>query len=176
MDAIIKAEKPINFYENALADGSQTLLERIKKDLNPDKFEKLVMAYMTKIGATNTYAPSKNEKGKKDNADADVISVFETLKVSIQIQVKFHDEISSDWAVEQISRYNSQLDDKNNDFSHDYEDKCTMIPWVISSCDDFSDDAKAKANAPENKVNVRLINGLEFSRMLINAGLSQIDI
>ena len=175
VDTVIKAVKannPINFYENAVKDGSKSLLERIKRDLNPDKFQLLVKAYMTKIGADNTYIPPRNEKGKKDNADADVISVFENLKVSIQIQAKFHDDISSDWAVEQIIRYKNLLEDKDIDFSHEYEDECTIIPWVISCCDDFSDEAKAKAR----KYKVRLINGLEFSRMIINAGLSQINI
>ncbi len=110
--------------------------------------------------------------GDKDFADADVISVFETLRTVIQIQVKFHTDMTSGWAVEQITKYKEQQKDFMNDISADREDDYTVIPWVISSCDDYEDDAKEMAR--ENRV--RLINGPEFARMIINSGLYSLDV
>ena len=42
IDNVINAEKPINFYENAISQGASYLLERIQNDLDDNKFEKLV--------------------------------------------------------------------------------------------------------------------------------------
>ena len=47
----------------------------------------------------------------------------------------------------------------------------TTIPWVITSADQYSPEAISLA--AENKV--RLITGLEFSRMLIDAGITDIN-
>ena len=170
IEAALAAEKPINFYENAIAEGSKKLLERIEKDLDDIKFELLVKAYMDKMGADYSYIPSKNEHGKTNHADADVIAVFEQLRLTIQVQVKHHVNKTDKWAVEQISGYKEQLEDKNSDLYHEKEDDFTIIPWVISSCD-FSEEAKELA--AKNKV--RLINGTEFSRMLMDIGLANID-
>ena len=172
VDSVIKLEGPINFYENALEDGAKSLLNRINSDLDDRKMEKLVKEYMNKIGANNTYIPPKNEIGKKDYADADVVAIFDTLRIAVLIQVKCHQGITSSWAVEQIMKYKEQLEDKSSDLTHELEYESTNIMWVISSGEDF--DEKAKLLAKEN--NVRLINGIEFARMIINAGLSELDV
>lgn len=171
IEKVINAKKPINFYENAIESGSAALLKIIKKDLTPEKFELLVKAYMEKIGADYTYIPSKNEHGKSDYADADVIAVFNSLKVTVQIQVKYHENNTSDWAVEQIIKYKEQLEDENTELTH-FDESNVIILWVISSGDDFTD--KAKEMSVVN--NVRLVNGQEFSRMLIDVGLGGLDI
>lgn len=171
IDNVINAEKPINFYENAISQGASYLLERIQNDLDDNKFEKLVKAYLDKVGADYTYIPPKNERGKVDKADADVIAVFETLQLTIQVQVKHYVNTTDAWAVEQILGYKEQLEDKNADLFHAEEDDYTIIPWVITSSELFSD--KAIHAAQEN--NVRLINGYEFARMLMDAGLANID-
>ena len=170
IDTVCTAEKPINFYENAIEEGSKKLLERIEKDLDDKKYELLVKAYMDKIGADYSYRPSKNEHGKTNHADADVIAVFEQLRLTVQVQVKHHVNKTDKWAVEQILGYKEQLEDKGSDLYHEREDDYTIIPWVISSCD-FSDEAKELA--ANNKV--RLITGAEFSRMLMDVGLANID-
>jgi HJR/Mrr/RecB family endonuclease len=45
----------------------------------------------------------------------------------------------------------------------------TWARWVISSADDFSDKAKEEAQ----KNNVILINGSDFSKMILRVGLVQ---
>ena len=132
---------------------------------------------MKSIGADDVYIPAKNEHGKEDEADADVIAEFEKLGLSILIQAKKHDKgtQTASHAVEQIIKYKEQLEDPNSDLSHGYEDKedkRVNVAWVISSSDDYDD--KAKSFAKEK--HVRLINGLEFARMLINSGLSDLNL
>ena len=172
VEEVVNSNKPINFYENVVDAGVDLLFERIKKDLNPDKFELLVEKYMQKIGANNTYIPSKNERGKKDYADADVIASFDALKITVQIQVKFHEDETPSWAVEQIIKYKEQLEDEHSELTHENNDDFTIIPWVISSCDDFDIEAKNKAK----EENVRLVNGKDFSRMLMDVGLANLSI
>ena len=172
VDDALNATSPICFYNTALKKGSESLKEIIDTKLNPDKFEHLVEAYMLKLGADNTEVPAKNESGKKDGADADVIADFENLRVTVLIQVKHHENKTGKWAVEQISQYKKQLEDVNSDLSHIKDEKYTNITWVVSSCDDFEEEAIALANLE----NVRLIRGSDFAEMLIKAGLPETDI
>ena len=170
VNSVLTATKPINFYENAKETGAITLLTRIQEDLNPDKFERLVKAFMEKIGSDYPYIPAKNEHGKKDNADADVVAVFSCLKIAIHVQVKFHTGKTDEWAIEQITRYIRQLEDEETSLKHSDVDVLVNIPWVISS---GSFTSKSKELADTNKV--RLIDGLEFSNMLMDIGLIDID-
>jgi len=86
------------------------------------------------------------------------------LQITIRIQAKFHKTGTSTdgWAVEQISRYAEQKS---------MEDGYAYIQWAITTADDFTEEAKNKAV----EKNVRLINGLDFAKMLLNAGIDNID-
>lgn len=160
---ILCAEAPINLYANIMEQLAEKMLEVIKNQLTDDKFEKLIKWYFGKIGGTRVYIDSKNKSGKKDGADADIIAEFDVLRVVFFIQAKLHKGTTSQWAVEQIMMYKSQFDG--------YFDEYTCIPWVISTADKFSDEALKIAH--DNKV--RLVNGLEFARMLIDAGITDIN-
>ena len=157
----ICAKTPINFYDKAVESISVQFLKTIKSDLNPRKFEKLIRWFMEKQGF-NAYILPTNEPGKIDGADADVVASSELLQLVIYIQGKFHEGTSSDWAVEQIARYSEQKD---------LDDDYIYIQWVVSSADDFSKEAKEKAI----EKGVRLIDGLTFARMLIDAGVDSIN-
>lgn len=166
----IKSKKPINFYDNAIESLIKPLHHRLNKDLNPDKFEILVKRYMEKLGA-NAVIPPKNESGKEDYADADVIAYFDNINVAILIQAKHHKNETDDWAVQQISKYKEQLE--NPDYKlDDGLAGYTYIPWVISTCDDFTKEAKIQAD--ENKI--KLINGDDFAKMILEQGLQNIDL
>ena len=65
--------------------------------------------------------------------------------------------------IEQINNFLEYKSSNEDGYSH--------IGWVISSCDDFSDDAKNLAI--DN--NILLINGKTFSEMLIKAGISSLE-
>ena len=104
-----------------------------------------------------------NDSQKEDGADADVMAVFENLKHIIYVQAKHHKGKTSNWAVEQISRYKDQKSEGDSSY--------TYASWVISAGDTFSDTAIRDA---EEK-GVRLIDGDMFARMLLDIGFLGLD-
>ncbi len=163
VDAFIEASSPPSLYNKLYVSLSDKIVSSVLEIVHPNLFEKLVRWYMFQAGASDAHIPAKNEPGKEDGADADVIATFEDLKVIFYIQAKNHKKVTNEWAVEQISNYKDPNLTENNEY--------TYIPWVISSADEFSNDAKELAE----KNNVRLINGSEFAKMLMNVGFKNID-
>ncbi len=158
-----KDKKPITLYGTVIDALEETLRTSITTALVDNKFELLIKWYFKKCGASSVRIPAKNEPGKTDGADADVIAEFDNLKYIVYVQAKWHKGETSDWAVHQIDNYKNQK--SNGDSSYTY------ATWVISSAEKFSDEAIVAA---EDK-NVRLIDGKEFSRMLLDIGLSNIN-
>jgi hypothetical protein len=156
-----KTNKPIHLHSIFVDKTSHIFLDVIKKELNPDKFEKLIKTYFKSIGANDVYIPAKNENGKE--GDADIIAVFENLKLIIYVQAKFQNGQISEWATNQIRDY------KTNKESID--DGYNKIAWVITTADRFNDTAVNIAK--ENQI--QMINGLEFSKMLLNAGINLLN-
>lgn len=156
---------PINLYSSILAESQGKVLSLIRNDLNPDKFESLVKWYFDRVGATTVYIPSKNEPGKE--GDADVVAVFEGIKTIIYVQAKHYKGEASAWALEQISAYVSHKESQNESMDDGY----TRIAWVVSSADGYS--RKCYEKAQQNRV--LLIDGMEFSRMLLEAGIAGLD-
>lgn len=153
-----RADKPINLKSNILENIVENTFEQIKKTLDADKFEKLVEWYLRSLGATWTTTPAKNGSTTEEG-DADRVAYFEKLKLVVMVQAKRHEDTTSDWAVQQITAYRD-----NNKPSDDY----STIMWVISTCDKFSEEAikKAKDNG------VRLIDGREFAKLILESGLN----
>ena len=152
--------KPIDLctiLEEALAE---TVLKIINTQLNCNRFENLVEAYFKTIGA-RIEKPAKNgcatEKG-----DADRIAYFDTINVQIMIQAKKHDGKTDEWAVKQITAY------AGNFANDDYD---TQL-WVISTCNHFSIEAIEMAE----QEGVRLVTGLEFAKMLLDAGIRNLNV
>ena len=157
-----REKKPINIYSQIVEKASQQILDIIRKELNDDKFERLVEWYFKRVGATNVYRPAKNESGKE--GDADTVAIFEPIKTIIYTQVKYHRNETDPWAVEQIKDYKFQKE-KNED--NDY----SKIAWVISSCDSFS----KKAIEDAKSENIQLFNGITFATMLLEAGIANLN-
>lgn len=149
---------PIHLHSILLDKASALVLDVIKNELNPDKFEKLVSTYFKSIGANEVSIPAKNERDKE--GDADIVAVVENLKLIIYTQVKFHKGQINEWGTNQILEY------KTNKESMD--DGYNKIAWVITTADAFNDEAEKIA--AEN--DIQLIDGLEFSKMLLNAGIN----
>ena len=164
VDDAAKREAPVDVHEILVEETANAILGKIKKYVTADNFERVVKWYMERIGASTVYIPPKNSSEKEDYADADVVAVFESLGVTIYIQVKKHDDKTDVWAVEQISKYDENQE-KNS------IDGMTYIPWVVSTADDFKEEAKVKAV----EKGVKLINGKEFARMLAEVGVNGID-
>ncbi len=155
-----REKRPISLcaaFEEALA---KTVLDVINKQLNDIRFENLVEAYFKTIGA-RIEKPAKNacatEKG-----DADRIAYFDTINVQIMIQAKKHNGKTDDWAVKQITTYAENFD----------KDEYDTQLWVISTCDQYSTKAIDLAEQEE----VRLVTGLEFAKMLLKAGIRNLNV
>ena len=148
-------KKPINLKEQIVEETAPKLLELIEKLTNDIRFENLVEWYLSSLGA-RIYKPNKNESATEDG-DADRVGYFDNIKTAIMVQVKKHEGITDDWAVQQIKAYKA---------NHNYGDYHTQM-WVISSCKEFSENAKNLAEAE----GVRLIDGIEFAKMILDAGL-----
>ena len=157
---VLQADTPINLYAVITEQLAERLLSVMKAQLTPHKFELLIKWYFQKLGASEAYCPAANSPDKYDGADADVIAEFDALGVRFYVQAKLHDNMTSQWAVQQITAYKQQ-----------HQEEYTVIPWVISTADTFS--AQAAALAQEN--HVRLIAGTEFARMLLDAGITDIN-
>lgn len=161
VETVLKVEKAISTHE-VLVEVISASIKEMFTHITPDHFERIVRWYMQKKGASRVWIPAKNESGKYNGADADVIAEFDDLGVIFYIQVKKHDGITSDWAVHQIYEYANQKQDEANDY--------TYIPWVVTTAN-FDEktvqDAKTKG--------VRLIDGNAFARMLSECDISDID-
>jgi hypothetical protein len=156
-----KVNKPIHLHSSIIEKTANIVLDTIVNELNPDKFEKLIKIYFKTAGANEVYIPAKNEKDKE--GDADIVAVFENLKLIIYAQAKFQKGQISDLATNQI------LDYKTNKDSID--DGYNKIAWVITTASHFNNNAENLAK--ENQI--QLINGLEFSKMLLNGGINLLN-
>ncbi len=162
---VVERYAPIDIHDVIAEGTAKIILEAIRKYPAAVDVEKLVKWYMRKAGASKVYKPCKPKGNGEDNdADADVIAEFDPLGVNIYIQVKKHEDKTGSKAVNQITQY-KELSGEN------FADDRTHILWVLSTADSFDDEAKRLAQ--ENSV--RLINGEEFARMLVDAGISDIN-
>ncbi len=149
--------KPIHLHSILQEHTCNLILETLKKELNPDKFEKTIKIYFETIGANSVKIPSKNEREKE--GDADIVANFENLKLIIYVQAKFQSGTIGDWATQQISDYKENKDRLDDGYSR--------MAWVITTANNFNEEAQNKAK----EENIQLINGIEFSKMLLNAGI-----
>ena len=155
-------QQPINLRRQVLDKCESAVRDTILDVQNPDQFEKLIARYFECLGA-NAEIPAKNEPGKK--GDADIIATFESLKLIVYVQAKRHDDGETDeFAVEQIKQY---ADYKKNSGS---DEEFTQLTWVVSTAEKFS----ATCQNDARKSGVRLIDGKEFARMLLDTGIERL--
>lgn len=155
------ATGPINLRDKILDTACSQVLDALDK-LNDRQLEHLVKWYMEQCGASYANIPAKNEAGKEDGADADVVAEFAHLGVVFFIQVKKHEGYTSGWAVEQIIRYKEQKEKAADEF--------TYIPWVVTTAL-FQDEVVEKAHA----AGVRLIDGPTLAKMILDTGIKSIN-
>jgi len=158
VDIALQKEAPFNLKNAILDAATGPVLAQIRRIANCDRFEELVEWYLKRIGADEVLKPAKNSS-KTEEGDADRVAIFNALKLQIQVQVKKHKDKTDDPAVKQIANYN-----ENNEVTDDIS---AVMMWVISSADDYTDEAKQTAAQKE----VRLINGEDFARMIVETGV-----
>ena len=164
IEAAKAGEKP-SMYGTVIEMMRDTLFDAMRNKLNSDKMERLVKWYLCKCGADNVKILPKKEREKKEGADADVTATFETLKIILYIQVKHHTETTSEWAIKQVAKYKEQKEQKDDVEEYHY------LAWVVSTCDQFSEEAVRLAGISR----VRLIDGKIFAQMLIDKGIQNLD-
>ena len=148
-------EEP-DFHRELLDAGKASVL-KVLREQAPDQMEAIVRWYMEKIGADEVYKPASHGKNKMEVSDADVVGEFYNLNLTVFVQVKRHEGVTNDWAVNQVSKY-SEYNSERNDVNY--------ISWVISTADSFSEAAIHSAE----DAGVRLIDGREFAEMLLECG------
>lgn len=159
-----KAKKPKNIRGEILNAMSEIFIKsNFFNKYTPEQIEILVKLYFEKMGATNIEIPPKNDSLKKEESDVDVIASFEDLNILFYVQVKHHEGETDTQAISQLTNY--------KEYNFNKEDQTTSIAWAITTAK-FSDKAKEEAR----KNNIRLIEGNEFAKMLLNAGISNLDI
>jgi hypothetical protein len=157
------ANRPVDLY-NSLADATvKAILHVLKRELNDNKFERLVKWYLGRVGASQAEIPAKNERNKE--GDADVVATFDSIRTAIYVQVKFHNGTSDAWGVKQVLAYRTS--EAATNFAEGYSQIC----WVISTADNFSEEAIEIAI----RENIQLINGEQFAAMLLQAGFTGLD-
>lgn len=167
VDRAINAKKtgtPIDLKTEIIEASCNVILDKLKQKINDSGFEKVVKWYLERIGATYADIPAKKTLSP-NNGDADVIALFDDLRIALFIQVKQYDNTVDKNAIEQVVKaYESHYKDQ-------YPDRIPIL-WVITTCEQFSEDAIEFAN--EN--NVRCIDGNEFARMLLDMGFKDLKI
>ena len=162
VEAALLAKGPIQLHDRLVDAVTPEIKKVISQVVTPDNLESIVRWYMKKKGATRVWSPAKNQPGKENGADADVIAEFEDLGIIFYIQVKDHQGLTSEWAVQQIYEYTNQKQDDSNDYVY--------VPWAITTAE-FTETAIQKGKA----AGVRLIGGNEFVRMILDCGVDDID-
>ena len=158
-----KRNEPISLHSK-LKENIPYLLNSMKEALEPGKFEKLVVWYFKKLGATDVDIPAKNKSGKVGDEDVDVTASFKPLKTTYYVQVKFHEGTTEQQALNQVAKA------KETGTYSVTEDE-TPIYWALTSADRFSQETIDAAK----DCNVRLIAGPEFMGMLLDVGIDDID-
>jgi predicted Mrr-cat superfamily restriction endonuclease len=156
-----RQNRPINLHSQILADSGDRLLQQIRNELTPDKFESLIAWYFRRLGASEVSIPSKNESDKQ--GDADVVAAFEPLKTIYYVQVKHHTGVTSEWAAEQVSEYKHHKERMDDGYSR--------IAWIVSTAESFS--AECVQLAKQNGVG--LFAGPDLARMILEAGIQNLE-
>jgi len=157
-------KRPINLYAQIEQIFLGDVLNTIRAKLNPDKWEKLIKIYFEKCGADSVVIPPKNQRNK--SGDADSVAVFEKIKTIIYVQAKFHgQETRPQKAIKQVHEFVNNLEAQESD------EEYTRIKWVITSADSYSPH-------DEDQIldkGITLITGREFTRMLFDVGISDLE-
>lgn len=166
-----EAEGPVTLHDPLIEAVTEKAREIIGHRITPDNLERLLCWYMKAKGASRVFIPAKNESGKENGADADVVAEFDDLGIIFYIQAKKHatDSETDSWAVTQITEYKKQKED-NRKQKEGEGSGYTYIPWVVTT-GKFSEVTRALAQ----KENVRLIDGDGFIQMLLDCGIANVD-
>ena len=154
----IEQPKP---FDDIIQTLRKEMINTIRSKITPDNFELFICWLMEKLGASSSEVLAKNESGKKEGADADIVADFDLLGIRIYIQAKLHNGETDDWAVTQLEKYSHQKGQSAGGRS---------LYWVISTAEKFDQKAIDKSIGS----NIRLINGEELADMILSVGIGDL--
>jgi len=162
----LAAGVPFSIYNTSINCLKEKLYEALTK-INPDQFESLIAWYFRKKGADIYDVLPKNYADKVEYEDADVLAVFEDLKLRIFVQAKAYKGECVD-----LSGAKNQIEEYMKLHVLNKENNYTNVMWIVclAKSDNEIKDIERIKNA-----NIRVVNGMEFAEMLINTGLQDID-
>lgn len=157
-----RLKKPVNIRSEMIEEFKSMVLDKIKSISNTGNLTNLLEWYCRKCGAVVPYINCDIEDKE---GEADIIAIFEPLKLILYIHAKFCEQSASDWAV-------GIIDDYGKYRINECDDGYSRIAWLITAVKEYDIKAAEKARAND----VVLINGLQFAEMLLDAGFGGMDI
>jgi HJR/Mrr/RecB family endonuclease len=149
-----EAGKETDFVQQLAEKMKEAALHQIRYGLmNERKFEKLVATVLQKHGATTKITPRNQDKGD------DIVATFKDIGVTVVAQVKYHTDPNYETAAEAIRQVQTGM-----------EKWQAALGWVVT-CGRFS---AAAREAAEQAGRIRLVEGDDFAKMVVECGLDRI--
>lgn len=176
------SSKPIDLSSEIRSVATNLVLEKIMENTSPQKFEKLIKWYFSKLGATSTQILPKRPKGKKGDEDADIIAIFDHLNLVIFTQAKFYTgKVNDKKAIDQLYKY---IYEKAVDYS-----EYSIQGWIICSASEKENDKYLETLNSEFEIKqqelfsdksifvvYRLVLGEEFANSLLEYGIQGLSL
>lgn len=143
-------------------EAAKTLFwKSIQKNIDDNKFERLIRWYFLKKGADSARILPKKTEGEKD---ADVEATFDSFRLKRYVQAKKHDnKVNIEKAYNQIKKYKEHLENVP------INDGYTNLYWII-----YSSMKEQNAEILDSD-DIRVISGNEFAEMLLDVGIADLD-
>lgn len=162
----LSAGAPFSIYNTSMKWMARRLYRALTK-ISPEQFESLIAWYFKKKGADIYDVLPKNHANKVENEDADVLAIFDDIKLRIFVQAKAYTGNKID-----LSHAETQIEKYMNLHVLNIKNEYTNLMWIV--CLAKSNDVIENIDEIKAK-GIRVINGMEFAEMLINVGLQDID-
>ena len=168
----LKADKPFSIYDRTIQSLTGDLYKNALCQITPDNLESLIEWYFKKKGADIYDVLPKNYSEKVEREDADVLAVFEDLKIRFFVQAKAYNNkneknVNLDGAINQLNKYMENHVIESNE-------KYTDVKWIVCLAE-TNEGIENYDKIKEENNDIRFINGMEFAEILLNVGLQNID-
>ena len=161
IEVLAKSEAD-SLHEKIVNVTSELLLGCINESLSPEQWESIICLIFDKMGADQADVLPKCPSQKEGVEDADVLAVFEKLKIVVFVQAKkYKGEADMSGAIKQINEYEQKYREQYKGY--------TTLKWIVCSSTKIVNKEDCENNG------IRIIDGNEFVRILLDLGINNID-